>query len=326
MAPVLTRDLVAALLKRHPPDFVPSAVQDLLNAHELGTGVKHEFAELSEKQQVQRILSNEQHKATSDRLKAKGDTRTNNLMLACAMPHASDWLHAPPIPALGLNIPSSAFRTAMKFRLGLPLYDGPFPCPATSRDHEPCGDTMDVYGDHALCCHNGTSRVFRHNNVRDILGHSARSAGLSSVVIEQKNQIAGSKKKPGDITVQQYHRGFHSSAFDVTVAHPLQKKYIDIAMSEAGVAECPPPCNPPELFVACREPPVILSLWLGNLLVAPPSPCTPRSAAGPTWRLLVVATLCNDPPRRFIPRSRATTTSGFGGTRPTPELACPRAL
>jgi hypothetical protein len=40
---------------------------------------------------------------------------------------------------------------------------------------------------------------------------------------------------PGDITVQQYHRGFASSAFDVIITHPLQKKYIDIAMEEAGV-------------------------------------------------------------------------------------------
>ena len=56
------------------------------------------------------------------------------------------------------------------------------------------------------------------------------------MVIEKKHQITGSKKMPGDITVQQYHRGFPSSAFDVTVTHPLQKKYIQVAMSEAGVA------------------------------------------------------------------------------------------
>ena len=56
------------------------------------------------------------------------------------------------------------------------------------------------------------------------------------MVVEKKNQIPGTTKKPGDITVQQYHRGFASSAFDVTVAHPLQKKYVDVAMSGAGVA------------------------------------------------------------------------------------------
>ena len=55
-------------------------------------------------------------------------------------------------------------------------------------------------------------------------------------MIEKKNQIDGSKTKPGDITVQQYHRGFATSAFDVTIAHPLQKKFIQIAMEEAGMA------------------------------------------------------------------------------------------
>ena len=61
------------------------------------------------------------------------------------------------------------------------------------------------------------------------------SAGLTAVVIEKKNQIDGSNAKPGDITVQQYHRGFASSAFDVTITHPLQQKYKEIAMEEAGM-------------------------------------------------------------------------------------------
>jgi hypothetical protein len=119
----------------------------------------------------------------------------------------------------------------------MPLFDPDLKCPASSANTgEVCGEELDIYGDHALCCHYGTSRGFRHNHVRDILGHSAKAAGLSAVVIEKKNQISGSKKKPGDLTVQQYHRGFSSTAFDVTVTHPLQKKYIQVAMSEAGVA------------------------------------------------------------------------------------------
>ncbi len=94
---------------------------------------------------------------------------------------------------------------------------------------------MDVFENHAPCCHYGPSLVFRHNTVRDILGHSARGAGPSAVVIEKKNQVAGSRVKPGDITVQQYHRGFATSAFDVTITHPLQKKFLEIAMEEAGM-------------------------------------------------------------------------------------------
>jgi hypothetical protein len=95
---------------------------------------------------------------------------------------------------------------------------------------------MDQFGDHAICCHHGTSLLFRHNNIRDIMGHAAKAAGLSAVVTEKKHQIEGSNEKPGDITVQQYHRGFALSAFDVTISHPLQKKYIEVAMEEGGVA------------------------------------------------------------------------------------------
>ena len=94
---------------------------------------------------------------------------------------------------------------------------------------------MNVFGDHAPCCHHGPSLVFRHNNVHYILGHAARGAGLAAVVIEKQNQIDGSIAKPGGITVQQYHRGFASSAFDVTISHPLQQKYKEIAMEEAGL-------------------------------------------------------------------------------------------
>ena len=60
----------------------------------------------------------------------------------------------------------------------------------------------------------------------------SQDAGLAAIVIEKKNQIDGSNAKPGDITVQQYHRGFASSAFDVTITHPLQQKYTEIAMEE----------------------------------------------------------------------------------------------
>lgn len=142
----------------------------------------------------------------------------------------------PPIPALGLGLHSDVFRTALKYRLGLPLFEEPFPCPSLSNAGERCGDEMDVFGDHAICCHHGPALLFRHNNVRDILGHAARAAGLAAVVIEKKDQVAGSNVKPGDISVQQYHRGFATSAFDVTITHPLQKKTIEVAMEEAGVA------------------------------------------------------------------------------------------
>ena len=222
----LTKDLVAALLKQDSSSFEPSDVKGLLAAHEVATGITHELAALSDSKKVQHLLSSERHEPTFKRLKSKLGVRTHNLMLACSMSHASDWLFAPPIPGLGLSLQSDAFRTALKFRLSMPLFDKPFACPAASAGSGAvCDAQMDVFGDHAMCCLYSPSLVFRHNNIRDILGHSARAAGLSAVVIEKKNQIDGSKAKPGDITVQQYHRGVGSSALDIT----------EIAMEEAGV-------------------------------------------------------------------------------------------
>jgi hypothetical protein len=231
----LTKDSVAALLGVDATSYEPVGVAELLTAHEVATGASHTLASLSGEKSVQHKLSTERHEALFQQLKSKSSIRTQNLMLCCTMPHASDWLLAPPIPGLGLGLQSDVFRTALKFRLGLPLFSEPFPCPALTHEGKVCGDQMDIFGDHAPCCHNGPSFLFRHNNIRDILGHAARGAGLAAVVIEKKNQIDGSNAKPGDITVQQYHRGFASSAFDVTITHPLQKKFINIAMEEAGM-------------------------------------------------------------------------------------------
>jgi hypothetical protein len=232
----LTKDLVATLLKADPTTFEPTDVPDLLEEHEAVTGKFHDLSTLSRTPAAQQLLSNEIHERLFEEVKSKSSTRSRNLMLACTMPHASDWLVAPPIPALGLGLQSDVFRTALKYRLGFRLYDKPQPCPAVSSSGDVCGFELDVFGDHSICCKFGTAFILRHNNVRDIPGHAARGAGLAAVVIEKKNQIAGSTRKPGDISVQQYSRGYPTSAFDVTIAHPLQKKYISVAMEEAGVA------------------------------------------------------------------------------------------
>ena len=116
---MLTRDLVAALLKRKK--YEPTGVAELLAAHEEATSAAHDVADLTTQRSVQQLLSSERHEAIFQKLMAKSTPRSNNLMLACALPHASDWLLAPPIAGLGLGLSSVEFRTALKFRLGIPL-------------------------------------------------------------------------------------------------------------------------------------------------------------------------------------------------------------
>ena len=159
----LTKDLVAALLKRESSSFEPSDVKELLAAHEAATGITHELSSLSEAKKVQQLLSTERHEATFDRLKTKLGVRSHNLMLACSMSHASDWLLAPPIPGLGLGLQSDAFRTALKFRLSMPLFDKPFPCPAlSSSSGTACDAQMDPVATTVLrfCFATTTSATF----------------------------------------------------------------------------------------------------------------------------------------------------------------------
>ena len=89
----LTRDLVAAILKRE--SYHPDGVTELLADHAHTTGKPHEFEALTRERSVQETLSSERHEAALERLKAKSSTRTRNLLLACSMPHASDWLMCP---------------------------------------------------------------------------------------------------------------------------------------------------------------------------------------------------------------------------------------
>ena len=134
--------------------------------------------------------------------------------------------------------------------------------------------------------------MFRHNNVRDVLKHAAIGAGLAAVVTEKKNQITGSKAKPSDITVQQYHRGFPSSAFDVTISHPLQKKFIETAMEEGGVAA--EEAHDRKLLKSlevCEKEGIHLVPWLGSRLGELLRLCARLLASGRSWRVLEVVTL-----------------------------------
>ena len=128
----LTRDLVAALLGVAEDLYEPTGVTELLSLHETATGASHDFESLSTTPSVQQLLSTERHMAMYTQLRAKVSVRSQNLMLASTMPHASDWLLAPPIPGLGLALGSDCFRTALKFRLGMPLFSEPFPCAAVT--------------------------------------------------------------------------------------------------------------------------------------------------------------------------------------------------
>lgn len=61
------------------------------------------------------------------------------------------------------------FRTAVQYRLGIPLLKEAIPCPL-------CTQPIQPNGDHATCCANSGDRITRHNALRDMVLESLTKA------------------------------------------------------------------------------------------------------------------------------------------------------
>ena len=155
------------------------------------------------------------------------DIRKKARLGSLSLPHAGDWLNCAPIKSLGLHLRPAEFVLAMKYRLGLPIFDAAGPCPA-------CLRLSDVMGDHALCCGTGGERISRHNALRDAFFDTAVSAGLGPTK-EGRFLLPGADRRPADVLVPLWAGG-RDAAFDVTVVHPLQDATVVRAAREPGHA------------------------------------------------------------------------------------------
>ena len=155
------------------------------------------------------------------------DTREKARLASLSLPHAGDWLNCAPIKSLGLHLRPAEFVLALKYRLGLAIYDAEGPCPA-------CLRLSDVMGDHALCCGTGGERISRHNALRDAFFDTAVSAGLGPSK-EGRFLLPGVDRRPADVLVPLWAGG-RDAAYDVTVVHPLQDATVVRAANEPGHA------------------------------------------------------------------------------------------
>ena len=112
----------------------------------------------------------------------EGNQREQARLNSASLPYAGDWLNVIPNRALGLKIQSNEYVAAIKYRLGVPVYDTEGPCPACNRE-------SDIMGDHAIGCHKQGELLTRHNSLRDEFFRSAAQAGLSPTR-EERNLLA----------------------------------------------------------------------------------------------------------------------------------------
>ena len=163
-----------------------------------------------------------------DILKSRLNIRDRARLLAVAADNStSSWLKAVPIQSLGLTMPSSEFITSLKIWLGIPIFS---PQPTVMC---PCGQPVDIYGDHLLECNHGPFRIRRHDSLRDVIWHALLQ---DNTTVCREQRITGDcHDRPGDI----YHPDFSNgkpSFFDISVRSSLQASSISQSSITAGVA------------------------------------------------------------------------------------------
>ena len=150
------------------------------------------------------------------------NTRPDTARLgASATPHAGDWLHAPPITAVGLRLSDEANRIAVGFRLGSQSCQ-PHSCV--------CGAMVDAKGFHGLSCNRSAPRPIRHAQMNDISQESAVTGcqGTGWFVTVGRKKTRWGNDDPMDERKR--------LAWDVTISDTFSNSYIGETSTRATAA------------------------------------------------------------------------------------------
>ena len=149
------------------------------------------------------------------------DEREKQRLLRVAQPHAGAFITAVPSNEDGNDtlLKPRVFRTAVLYRLGLPVLNQPKPCPL-------CMQTINVYGDHATCCAKKGDLVIRHNAIRNLVNAIACDGVLNPQM--EKKGILGptSGRRPGDVSIPDWSGS--PLAIDVAVTSPIIKASVRV--------------------------------------------------------------------------------------------------
>jgi hypothetical protein len=148
------------------------------------------------------------------------DDREKQRLLRVAQPHAGGFVTATPSEEDGKDtlLRPRVFRTAMKYRLGVPVLSSEVPCPL-------CMQPINIYGDHATCCAKSGDLITRHNTLRNLVNKIA-SDGLLNPVMEKKGILGPTTgRRPGDVTIPNWGNGI-GLAIDLAVTSPLIKSSV----------------------------------------------------------------------------------------------------
>lgn len=152
-------------------------------------------------------------------------------------PHANAWVSAVPSYTDGFDYTMSKqlFNVNIRRLLRAPVHADGALCPF-------CMQSMNQFGDHALCCGKGGDTITRHNRIRNACYKFADHGGMQPVL--EKQGILGDDKdkinrRPGDVAIPLWASG-KGLAIDVAIISSTAK-------SRAGVE------NPVEAYARVKH-------------------------------------------------------------------------
>ena len=138
-------------------------------------------------------------------------------------PVSNGWMSVMPSRALRTDIGDADYRILLRWWLPLlPLQQTLPGCPL-------CGEAVDPFGDHFVCCaKNGNTR--RHNALRDAIFDVLLGGAIPAA---KEVNVGNGQQRPADILLVAWERG-RDVAVDLTVTHPLGLTSQPVLMKNAA--------------------------------------------------------------------------------------------
>ena len=149
-------------------------------------------------------------------------------LLAVMAPHTGDWLHAPPLSAVGLRLEDDVIRISIGLRLGATLCH-PHSCP--------CGAAVDALGHHGLSCQRSAGLQLRHRLINDIIHKESPESRGGGQQASQAGLLVGSSH--ASWRGQRWFPGLKRRkclAWDATTPDTLAPSHLPSTCTTAGAA------------------------------------------------------------------------------------------
>ena len=151
------------------------------------------------------------------------DCRSRARLLAAATKESGAWLHALPVPSLGLRMDDHTTRIAVGLRLGTPL------CQPHICHH--CGGHVDALATHGLSCIKSQGRFSRHVAINAIIHRSLAAINVPST-LEPIGLCRSDGKRPDGCSIAPWKSG-QCLVWDFTCVDTFAASYMSDATREA---------------------------------------------------------------------------------------------